>query len=193
MKQLFISKIIFPKFCKCHYTMRSSYDINRIYFQRGKVKNLESPTLDEKQSFEGAFLNSSVKYILPTFFCNIFENFLAVTINVKNVRLESIKWRILPGDSGVHVTFEAPSSGAFYVAFSLCLMIREGIVEPSSIGIEPWDNNIVLTIALKDMEDLVEYEFGLDEGSMSKKFFSCIDSMKNKLKNLTVILDLRFF
>lgn len=142
----------------------------------------EQPVSEKKVPF----MNQDVKHNLPVFFCNVFENILAVTVNVKNVENGSIKHRILECDSGFHLVCKSVGAGFFPSYYSLCFKIRPDVILPESLSVEPWDNNVVLTVSLKDTENLVEYQAGLDENSLETKYFSSVESVKRKLDNLKV-------
>lgn len=133
---------------------------------------------------ENEFLDPSIKYLLPAFTCNIYNNQLAVTVNVKNANPDSIRHRILQNDLGVHVLLTSIGAGFFPQHYSLCLKIGENSVVPSSLTIEPWDNNVVFNITLKNVENLTRYYVGIDEEFMEEKDFPTAVSFKNQLREL---------
>ncbi|XP_033331455.2 PIH1 domain-containing protein Nop17-like isoform X1 [Megalopta genalis] len=136
-----------------------------------------------------AFTNPSIKYSLPAFTCNIYDNQLAITVNVKNVDPNSIRHRILQNNLGIHVTLTSVGAGFYPQHYSFCLKIYKDSVQPESLVIEPWDNNIVFTVALKNTEYLARYYVGIDEEFMEEKDFPTATTFKNQLKELTEMDD----
>ncbi|XP_017887141.1 protein kintoun isoform X2 [Ceratina calcarata] len=130
------------------------------------------------------FLDPSIKYLLPTFICNIYNNQLAITVNVKNADPNSIRHKILQNNLGVHFLITSIGAGFFPQHYSLCLKIGENSVVPSPLTIEPWDNNVVFNITLKNAEKLTRYCVGIDEEFMEEKEFPTAVSFKNQLKEL---------
>nr|XP_033331473.1 protein kintoun isoform X3 [Megalopta genalis] len=135
------------------------------------------------------FTNPSIKYSLPAFTCNIYDNQLAITVNVKNVDPNSIRHRILQNNLGIHVTLTSVGAGFYPQHYSFCLKIYKDSVQPESLVIEPWDNNIVFTVALKNTEYLARYYVGIDEEFMEEKDFPTATTFKNQLKELTEMDD----
>ncbi|CAK9827186.1 Protein kintoun [Anthophora retusa] len=133
------------------------------------------------------FLDPSIKYSLPTFICNIYNNQLAITVNVKNVDPNSIRHRILQNGLGIHVLLASIGAGFFPQHYSLCLKIYEHSVESDSLTVEPWDNNVVFTVTLKNTENLARYSIGIDEEFMEEKDFPTAVSFKNQLEELTAV------
>ncbi|CAK9819402.1 Protein kintoun [Anthophora quadrimaculata] len=133
------------------------------------------------------FLDPSIKYSLPTFICNIYNNQLAITVNVKNVDPNSIRHRILQNGLGIHVLLASIGAGFFPQHYSLCLKIYEHSVESDSLTVEPWDNNVVFTVTLKNTENLARYSIGIDEEFMEEKDFPTAVSFKNQLDELTAV------
>ncbi|XP_076285629.1 PIH1 domain-containing protein Nop17-like [Lasioglossum baleicum] len=136
-----------------------------------------------------AFTNPSIKYSLPAFTCNIYDNQLAIIINVKNVDPNSIRHRILQNNLGIHATLTSVGAGFFPQHYSFCLKIYKDSVEPESLVIEPWDNNVVFTVTLRNTEDLARYYVGTSEEFMEERDFPTATSFKNQLKELTEIED----
>ncbi|XP_053995326.1 protein kintoun isoform X1 [Hylaeus anthracinus] len=136
-----------------------------------------------------AFMDSSIIYSLPPFTCNIYDNQLAITVNVKNVNPDSISHRILQNNSGLHILLASIGAGFFPQHFSLCLEINEDSINPDSFTSEPWDNNVVFTVVLKNPDNLARYYVGVNEEFMEEKNFPTAVSFKNQLKELTAMED----
>ena len=140
----------------------------------------------ENMKADVSFMNPNVKYSLPAFTCNVYENVLAVTIHIKNVDSESIRHKILENNTGLHILFTSIGAGFFPVYHSLCLKIDQDTVLPETLTVEPWDNNVVLSIKMKTGGSLSEYYAGLHEEFMELKDLSAATSIKNRLQALVV-------
>lgn len=158
-----------------------------------QVNECEDTALRTKASAELAnhFMNPNIKYSIPAFTCNVYDNILAITVHVKNVDSESIYHKSLGGNSGIHVLLTSVGAGFFPVYYSICIKISEDSVDPNSLTVEPWDNNVVITVALKST-DFRRYYVGIDEEFMESKEFSSAISVKNKLQELMVIIEKSF-
>ncbi|KZC10473.1 Protein kintoun [Dufourea novaeangliae] len=135
------------------------------------------------------FLDPSIKYLLPPFTCNIYDNQLAVTINVKNVDPNSIRRRILQNNLGIHVTLTSVGAGFFPQHYSLCLKLYADSVYPESLTIEPWDNNVVFSVMLNNTENLARYYFGVRDEFMEERELPTAASFRRQLKALTTMED----
>ena len=154
-----------------------------------QVNECEDTALRTSASAELAnqFMNPNIKYSIPAFTCNMYDNILAITIHVKNVDSESICHKSLEGNSGIHVLLTSVGTGFFPVYYSICIKISEDSIDPNSLKVEPWDNNVIITVALKSA-DFSRYYVGLDEEFMEAKEFSSATSIKNKLQELMVMI-----
>ncbi|XP_029173081.1 protein kintoun [Nylanderia fulva] len=133
-----------------------------------------------------AFMNSNVKYNLPPYSCNIYNNQLAITINVKNVNPDSICHKILDNNAGIHILLTSIGAGFFSQYYSLCLKIGDNCIEPETLTIEPWDNNVVFSITVQDIENLTQYLVGVNMEFMERKDLPTAASFTNKFKELMV-------
>lgn len=133
-----------------------------------------------------AFMNSNVKYNLPPYTCNIYNNQLAIIINVKNVNPDAIRHKILDNNVGIHILLTSMGAGFFPQYYSLCLKIGDGCIEPETLTIEPWDNNVVFNITVKDIENVTQYFVGVDTEFMEGKDLPTAASFTNKFKELMV-------
>ncbi|XP_068980885.1 protein kintoun isoform X3 [Bombus flavifrons] len=155
-------------------------------YESENVEDSSDTTLRTSKKNISTFLDPSIKYSLPTFICNIYKNQLTITVNVKNVNPDSIRYRILQNNLGIHTLLTSVGTGFFPQHYSLCLKITENSVNSDSVTVEPWDNNVVFTITLEDMENLAQYYVGIDEEFMEQKHFPTVASFKNQLEKLTV-------
>ncbi|XP_076767169.1 PIH1 domain-containing protein Nop17-like isoform X2 [Xylocopa sonorina] len=153
------------------------------------VEDSSDTALRTNMETTDTFLDPSIKYLLPTFTCNIYNNQLAITVNVKNVDPNSIRHRILQNSLGLHALLTSIGAGFFPQHYSLCLKINENSVDPDSLTIEPWDNNVVFTVTLKSTENLARYYVGIDEEFMEEKDFPTAASFNNQLKELMAAED----
>lgn len=133
-----------------------------------------------------AFMDPSIKYNFPAYICNVYKNKLAVTINVKNVDPNTIHHRILDNNIGIHILLVSMGTGFFPQHYSLCLKIADGYIEPETLIIEPWDNNVVFSITVKDIENITQYFIGMDVEFMEAKDLPTAASFRNKFKELMV-------
>lgn len=133
---------------------------------------------------DDAFLSSSIRYTLPQFTCNIYDNTLAITVHVKNVDANSIKHKFLMNKCGIHVVFSSIGAGFFPMYYALCFKIQDGAFEDETIGVEPWDNNIVFTTGLRDIQDLESYHVGVDEEFMERKDLPNVVCLDKKFEGL---------
>ncbi|XP_043597785.1 protein kintoun isoform X2 [Bombus pyrosoma] len=154
-------------------------------YESENVEDSSDTTLRTSKKNISTFLDPSIKYSLPTFICNIYKNQLTITVNVKNVNPDSIRYRILQNNLGIHTLLASVGTGFFPQHYSLCLKITENSVNPDSVTVEPWDNNVVFTITLKDLENLAQYYVGIDEDFMEQKHFPTVVSFKNQLEELS--------
>lgn len=134
-----------------------------------------------------AFMNPNVKYSLPAYTCNVYNNQLAVTVNVKNVSPDSIRHKILDNNAGLHVLLTSVGAGFFPQYYSLCLKIGDRSLEPETLVIEPWDNNVVFSVTVKDIENVKLYSAGLDTEFMEEKDLPTAASFRSKFQELMVI------
>lgn len=153
-------------------------------------ETVETPNDTEIHSFNSLktadpFMNPDVKYTLPSFACNIYDNQLAFTLNVKNVNPNSIKFRMLENNVGVHVLFESVGAGYFPQHYSFCFKLEEDSIDPDSVAIEPWTNNVICSISLSNIDNVSCYLVGLNEEFMERKDLPTSLSFNNRLNNLT--------
>ncbi|KAK9302748.1 hypothetical protein QLX08_005365 [Tetragonisca angustula] len=150
------------------------------------VEDSISDTTLRTTSAENActFLDSSTKYSLPTFTCNIYKKQLTITVNVKNVDPNSIRYRILQNNVGMHASLTSVGAGFFPQHYSLCFKIAENSFIPETFTVEPWDNNVVFSITLKTMNDVTRYYVGLDEEFMEEKHFPNNAALRELIRDL---------
>lgn len=139
-----------------------------------------------KTEITDVFMNPNFKYNLPAYTCNIYNNQLAIIINVKNVNPDAIHHKILDNNVGIHILLTSMGTGFFPQHYSLCLKIGNGYIEPETLTIEPWDNNVVFNITVKDIENVTQYFVGVDTEFMEGKDLPTAASFTSKFKELMV-------
>ncbi|KYM82300.1 Protein kintoun [Atta colombica] len=137
-----------------------------------------------KTEITDVFMNPNFKYNLPAYTCNIYNNQLAIIINVKNVNPDAIHHKILDNNVGIHILLTSMGTGFFPQHYSLCLKIGNGYIEPETLTIEPWDNNVVFNITVKDIENVTQYFVGVDTEFMEGKDLPTAASFTSKFKEL---------
>ncbi|XP_066586259.1 protein kintoun [Prorops nasuta] len=141
-----------------------------------RTKELQEPV--------APFMIPKIKYNLPTFTCNIYNNQLAITVNVKNADPDSISHRILDNNIGIHILLTSIGAGFFPLYYSICLKLEDNTLNPNNVSIEPWDNNVVFTIEIVNPENLSRYYVGLDEEIMEHKDLPVARTFQNELEEL---------
>lgn len=112
------------------------------------------------------FLKKSIKYNFPQHFdLNILDETIAIVLQVRNVDNKSID--IIKSDKYFHIQFASISSGyypthyAFYFEFA-----EQCSAQIDSVDAEAWDNNVVLNIKLKNLQNIEHYYAGLDNSDL---------------------------
>lgn len=157
---------------------------NRVSGMADECDDTALRTSDATES--DAFMISSIKYNLPAYACNIYNNQLAVTVNVKNVDSDAIRHRILDNNAGIHILLTSVGAGFFPQYYSLCLKLGDGLVKPETLTIEPWDNNVVFSVTVEDIQNVAQYFVGVDTEFMESKDLPTTASFTNKFKELMV-------
>ncbi|KAK9889599.1 hypothetical protein WA026_006970 [Henosepilachna vigintioctopunctata] len=130
----------------------------------------ESPVKTVPQ-FWTKFLDENIHYTIPEFTCNVFDNTIAFTLNVKNVDTESIAKFIDEGSKSIHVKFVSvsPSFYQFHYAFLVKLPVIS--IDPNSVSIEVWDNNVILQIPFYNCDkECISYMYGVCEEELQQNY-----------------------
>ncbi|KAG7188601.1 hypothetical protein KM043_008229 [Ampulex compressa] len=154
-----------------------------------RIDQCADTALRTKTAKHNMFRKHGFEYTLPPFTCNVYDNQLAITVNVKNVDPSSIEHRMLDNNLGVHIVLVSIGAGFFPQNYSLCLKIKEGTIDPESITTDPWDNNVVFTFTVKNIENVTHYYTGIDEDFMEEKDLPTAASFKDQLKRLMEMPD----
>lgn len=150
----------------------------------------ETSIKNDNNSCEEHILNDNITYSLPSFTPNIFDNTLALTVHVKNVDATSIRTKLLDNYCGIQIIFSSVGAGFYPVYYALCFKLdNDNIFLNDTLVIEPWDNNVVFTIKINNIDNLKYYYFGINDGEcMEKKELPNVFSFDEKLELLKVNL-----
>ncbi|KAK0179081.1 hypothetical protein PV327_007906 [Microctonus hyperodae] len=143
--------------------------------------NIKLQTINSSTIYDDAFMSDNIIYSLPNYTSTIYDNILTLTIHIKNVDTGSIKYKLLENNSGIHITLSSVGAGFFPIYYSLCFKIKDDTFDRDTVTVEPWDNNIVFTVGLKNIDGLNHYTVGLNEELMEEKDLPNKISMENKL------------
>ncbi|KAK0084054.1 hypothetical protein PV325_007687 [Microctonus aethiopoides] len=144
--------------------------------------NTNSQTINSSTIYDDAFMSDNIIYSLPNYTSSIYDDILTLTIHIKNVDTGSIKYKLLENNSGIHITLSSVGAGFFPIYYSLCFKIKDDTFNRDTVTVEPWDNNIVFTVGLKNIDELNHYTVGLNEEFMEEKDLPNKISMENKLE-----------
>ncbi|XP_034934740.1 protein kintoun [Chelonus insularis] len=134
---------------------------------------------------EEPLMNENTIYSYPYYTCNIYDCTFALVIHVKNVDSGSIRYKFLHENCGIHITFSSVGAGFFPVYYSLCLKIEENAFNKDTITVEPWDNNVVFTVTLNELnKETTQYFVGLNEELMEAKDLPNKTSLIEKFESL---------
>lgn len=126
---------------------------------------------EDRTKVSDDFLDASDLYNLPEYTCNVFDNVVAFTFNVKNVDDKTVEKRLSREESLIKVKFTSispsfyPTCYAFYVKFYQHKFIEE------DVSIETWDNNVILQVPLLASEvEFKSYFCGLNQDDLKEKY-----------------------
>ena len=88
---------------------------------------------------------------LPPYTCNIYEGLMVFTINVRNVKVDSLQKAILKDEKGYQLTFHTVGQGFVPFHYGFCLAFDfsgPGSCALDDLEIEIWDNNMILQMSM---------------------------------------------
>jgi len=89
---------------------------------------------------------------LPPYTCNIYEGLMVFTINVRNVKVDSLAKAVLKDEKGYQLTFHTLGQGfvPFHYGFCLAFDFNEGAgtCHLDDLEVEIWDNNMILQLSM---------------------------------------------
>ncbi|KAF7275079.1 hypothetical protein GWI33_012205 [Rhynchophorus ferrugineus] len=117
------------------------------------------------------FLDASDLYILPEYKCNVFDNTVVFTFNVKNVDEKTVQKRLYSSESFVKLKFTSISPSFYPSCYSFYVKLPSHKFIEDSVTVETWDNDVILQIPLIANEtQFCSYYCGLNQDSLSEKF-----------------------
>ena len=102
---------------------------------------------------------------LPPYTCNIYEGLMVFTINVRNVKVDSLAKAILKDEKGYQLTFHTVGQGfvPFHYGFCLAFDFAEaGSCRLDDLELEIWDNNMILQLSMPK-KGCTGYQVGICE------------------------------
>ncbi|XP_055379981.1 protein kintoun [Condylostylus longicornis] len=130
------------------------------------------------------FLRTDVTYNPVTNFdCNALDNNLVFVLQVKNVDPQTVEFQ--KSENYVNLKFISLGAGYYPVYYSFYLKLsNEGSDhEIESVDAEAWDNNVILTLTLNNLDGLSEYSAGLNEHDLKQYNTPGNFNSYNKLAN----------
>lgn len=89
---------------------------------------------------------------LPPYTCNIYEGLMVFTINVRNVKVDSLQKAILKDEKGYQLSFHTVGQGLVPFHYGFCLAFdfdaEAGSCQLDDLEIEIWDNNMILQLSM---------------------------------------------
>jgi len=88
---------------------------------------------------------------LPPYTCNIYEGLMVFTINVRNVKVDSLQKAILKDEKGYQLSFHTLGQGFVPFHYGFCLAFdfqKAGTCHLDDLEIEIWDNNMILQLSM---------------------------------------------
>ncbi|XP_057326040.1 protein kintoun [Microplitis mediator] len=111
-----------------------------------------------------SIINTNITYSLPHLNCNFYDNTIALVIDVKNVDADSICYQFLNDNTAINIVLVSIGAGFFPVHYALYLKLDSGSsFNEESINVEPWDNNVIVSITMKDADKMTRYFVGLNQ------------------------------
>lgn len=134
------------------------------------------------------FLDSTIGYTFPTFACNSLDDQICFIIQIKNIDPSSLDYQLT--SRTLHLKFHSIASGYFPQHYAFFLQLSErAIILKENVTLEPWDNNLTLTIKFDNFSNIRDsYFVGLDQESITKHYFNEANAILHKFKELEVNL-----
>merc|ERR1712029_598715 len=88
---------------------------------------------------------------LPPYTCNNYEGLMVFTINVRNVKVDSLQKAILKDEKGYQLSFHTLGQGFVPFHYGFCLAFdfqKAGTCHLDDLEIEIWDNNMILQLSM---------------------------------------------
>ncbi|XP_067012412.2 protein kintoun [Anabrus simplex] len=142
-----------------------------------KIEEIKSETdsgeIKVETSQSTSFLNPNRHYSLPPYICDINNNVIKLTFQIKNVDPTSVG-HIFFGNSscGIHIRFSSMGSGYFPLHYAFCVRFPSDfkISESKKVDIETLDNYVSVQFELEPCDTLLtEYFVGVTEESLERR------------------------
>lgn len=101
------------------------------------------------------FLSEDVHYAFPSYSFNHNNKCISITIDVKNVDPSTVYHQFVFDGAGVHFKFSSLGSGFFPINYAFCIKFPKASINPSTMKVDVWDNNLIIMIDLSSCEDNV--------------------------------------
>lgn len=127
------------------------------------------------------FLKPDLHYLLPDYSCNLFDNILSFTLNVKNVDSNSIEKEYNEPLTSVHLKFSSISSGYFPIHYAFFIKLPLHFIDSENLLIEAWDNNVILQLPYHPCDkNVTAYYVGTSQDYSEEKFIEEPSIINNK-------------
>ncbi|CAD6234689.1 GSCOCG00002055001-RA-CDS [Cotesia congregata] len=111
-----------------------------------------------------SIINTNITYSLPHLNCNFYDDTIALVIDVKNVDADSIRYKFLNNNTTICIVLVSIGAGFFPVNYALFLKLDQGSsFDADTINVEPWDNNVIVSVVMKNAEKMTRYFVGLNQ------------------------------
>ncbi|XP_014290630.1 protein kintoun isoform X2 [Halyomorpha halys] len=101
------------------------------------------------------FLSDDVHYVFPTYTFTNDNKCISVTMDVKNVDPSTVYHQFVLDGVGVHFKFSSLGSGFFPIHYAFCIKFPKASINPSTLKVDVWDNNLIIMLDLISCEDYV--------------------------------------
>lgn len=133
---------------------------------------------------KNTFLNPNIKYKFPSYFCNLFQNQLVFTINVKNVDKNSFQFNIFEDRTGFCIKFSSLGSGHFPMYYAMCFTFLEDVIKVNSVlNFSFDDEHLFMYLQLKEGAIPFEYFVGITKQDMHKVYLNEPEAVQLELKD----------
>lgn len=132
---------------------------------------VKKQSTDVRTDSDDDFLNTSDFYNLPDFSCNVFDNIVAFTFNVKNVDESTVSKKCSLEKSLIKIKFTSVSSSFYPTCYSFYVKLSDHKFIEEDVTVETWDNNVILQIPLLASDtQFLSYSYGTSENGLTENF-----------------------
>ncbi len=135
-------------------------------------------------SSDDSFLNPDLSYKLPAHFANYFQNRFAFTMNVRNVRSNSFKFRILEQGTAFWVKFSNIGGGHFPMHFAAYVQFPQKVTNCiRSLEYVVNEENVFVYVLLTDGFVPLEYFVGTDTDTLMREYLDEPEAVHLEIEN----------